>query len=85
MEHGPGASRHAGLAPLEHLERRDSGAHQVAELVDQEADPLAAAVGIRRPLERRLAQAFPAVHRHGTGDRLVQAAIQRAEIVGADG
>ena len=82
MEHGPGAPCDADVPRLEHLEREDRGVDQVPQFVSQEPEALAPARGLS--VEGGLIS-FAPVLGDGARDGVVQASVQRAKIICADG
>ena len=82
MEDGPGASRDPHISGLEHLKSKDRGVGQVAQFMSEEPEAFAPARGLS--VEGRLIL-FTPVLGHGARDRLVQAAVQRAKVIRADG
>ena len=82
MEHRAGAPCDADVPGLEHLERDDRGVHQVAQFVREEPEALAPARGLS--IERGLIAGAPVLG-DGAGDGVVEASVQRAKVVGADG
>lgn len=85
---GEAALQHRARAPcdsdvpgLEHLERHDRRVDQVPEFMREVPEPLAGAA--RLTVECGLV-AFAPILGHGTRNRVVQAAVQHAEVVGAD-
>ena len=82
MEDGPGASRDSHIPRLEHLECKDRGVGQVPQFMSEESEAFAPARAL--PVEGRLIL-FTSVLGHGARDRLVQAAVQCAKVIRADG
>ena len=82
MEHGAGAPGDADIPRLEHLERDDRGVDQVPQFMREEPEALAPACGLA--VERGLI-AFAPVLGDRARDRVVEAPVQRAKVVRADG
>ena len=82
MEHGSGAPGDADIPRLEHLERDDRGVDQVPQFMGQEPEPLAPARGLS--IEGGLIL-FAPVLGDGARDGVVEASVQRAKVIRADG
>ena len=81
LEHRAGAAADADVPGPEHFERHAGRVDQVADLVGEEAEALVLLRG--GDVAHRL-MPFTSVLRHRAGDGIVQAAIERAEVVDAD-
>lgn len=81
MQHGAGASPHANIPRLQHLERHERRVQQVSQFMGEEPEPFGPACGFT--IDTRLI-ALASVLGYRARDRIVQASIQRAKIAGAD-
>ena len=81
MEDDPGAPRDADVARLEDLERQDRRVDEIPQLVRQKPEALAAARGLL--VEGGLIPSAPILG-DGARNRVVQASVQRAEVIDAD-
>ena len=81
MQHLARAPAHSHIPCFQHLERHQRGPGEVAQLVGEEAETLEVR-GLAA--HARLVPGAPELA-DGSRDRVVQAAIQRAEVLGADG
>ena len=82
MEHGPGAPRDSDIARLEHLKRDHRGVGQIAQFMSKEPEAFVPASGLSIDAGLR---AFAPVLGDRARDGVVQAVVQRAKIIRADG
>ena len=81
MQHRAGAAPHANISGLQHLERHERRVQQVSQFMGEKSEPFGPACGFA--IDARLI-ALTSVLGHRARDGIVQASVQRAEVVGAD-
>ena len=84
LKHSAGTAGDPDVSRFQHLERDDCRVHEIPQFVDEEADALVAALRRFVLLERRARLAFTLIRGHRRRNRLVEAVVQRAEVIRTD-